>query len=157
MLRRCLAALLFALPAAARAAGPEIVRVSTGWRTAASFQRVSEYFDGHENDGGIAVLRTQPGDRAGFYWLVRLKNDGPPLTGAKFELEVITPVGPTPKTFTFPAAIARGSALYDLGLTGADWPGATARPAAWRLKLLAADGRTLLAEQSFLWALPPAP
>jgi len=157
MTRRCLAVLLFVLPALARAAGPEIVRLSTGWRTEASFQRVSEFLTGREDDGGIVVLRTRPEARAGYYWQLRLKNDGAPLAGAKFELAVITPAAPTPATFTFPAAIAAGSRLYDLGLTGADWPDAKARPAAWRLRLLAADGRTLLAEQSFLWALPPKP
>jgi hypothetical protein len=157
-MRRLLAAiLLLALPAASRAAGLEIVRVSPGWRDAASFQRVSEYLDGRENTGGVTVLRTRPGERAGFYWLVRLKNDGPSLAGAKFELQVITPAAPAPKTFTFPADVSAGSALYDLGVTGADWPEAKARPAAWRLRLLAADGRTLVGEKSFLWELPGKP
>jgi hypothetical protein len=146
--------LLLFLPAAARAAGPEIVRVFTGWRDAASFQRVSEYLDGRENTGGIIVLRSQPGARAGFYWLIRLKNDGAPLAGAKFELQVITPTSPEAKTFTFPADVPAGSPLYQLGLTGADWPGAKSRPAAWQLRLLAADGKTLIAKESFLWELP---
>ena len=149
--------LLLFLPATVRAAGPEIVRVFTGWRDAASFQRVTEYLDGRENTGGIIVLRTQPGARAGFYWLVRLKNDGEPLAGAKFELQVITPTSPETKTFTFSADVTAGSPLYQLGLTGADWPDAKARPAAWRLRLLTADGRTLIGEQSFLWELPARP
>jgi hypothetical protein len=149
--------LLLALPAAAPAAGVEFVRVISGWRDAASFQRVSEYFGGRENTGGMIVLRMRPGERAGFYWLVRLKNDGAPVPGAKFELQVITPAAPEPKTFTFAAAVPAGSALYELGLTGADWPDAKARPAAWRLRLLAADGHTLIGEQSFLWELPGKP
>ena len=74
---RLVACLLLALPAAVRAAGLEIVRVFTGWRDAASFQSMSEYLDGGENTGGVTVLRTRPAERAGFYWLVRLKNDGP--------------------------------------------------------------------------------
>ena len=155
-LRLCLLGLLLllSLPASVRAAGPEIVRVFTGWRDAASFQRVSEYLDGKENTGGLIVLRSQPGARAGFYWLVRLKNDGAPLAGAKFELQVVTPTSPEAKTFTFPADVPAGSPLYQLGLTGADWPGAKARPAAWQLRLLAADGKTLIAKESFLWELP---
>jgi len=157
MPRRLLAAFLLILPAALRAAGPEIIRVSTGWRTTASFQRVSEYWTGRENDGSINVLRTRPAERAGYYWLIRLRNDGAPLAGAKFELAVITLAAPTPRTFSFPVTLAAGSALYDLGLTGADWPGAKARPVAWRLRVIAADGRTLIAEQSFLWAQPPKP
>ena len=148
--------LLLFLSASVRAAGPEIVRVFTGWRDAASFQRVSEYLSGKENTGGIIVLRSQPGARAGFYWLVRIKNDAP-LAGAKFELQVVTPTSPEAKTFTFPADVPAGSLLYQLGLTGADWPGAKARPAAWQLRLLAADGKTLIAKESFLWELPGKP
>jgi hypothetical protein len=149
--------LLLFLPASVRATGPEIVRVFTGWRDAASFQRVTEYLGGKENTGGIIVLRTQPGARAGFYWLVRLKNDGAPLAGARFELQVVTPTSPEAKTFTFPADVPVGSPLYQLGLTGIDWPDAKARPAAWQLRLLAADGKTLIAKESFLWELPGKP
>ena len=149
--------LLLFLPATVRAAGTEMVRVFTGWRDAASFQRVTEYLDGKENTGGIIVLRSQSGSRAGFYWLVRLKNDGEPLAGAKFELQVITPTSPEAKTFTFPADVTAGSPLYQLGLTGADWPGAKSRPVAWQLRLLAADGKTLIAKESFLWDLPGKP
>jgi hypothetical protein len=157
LVRLLSALLLFALPAAASAAGLEIVRVVTGWRDAAAFQRVSEYFDGRENTGGMIVLRTRPGERAGFYWLVRLKNDGSPIPGAKFELQVITPAAPEPQTFTFSADVPAGSPVYELGLTGADWSDAKIRPAAWRLRLLAADGRTLIGEKSFLWELPGKP
>jgi hypothetical protein len=149
--------LVLALPASGHAAGLEIVRVFTGWRDAASFQRVSEYLGGKENTGGIAVLRSQPSQRAGYYWLMRLKNRDAPLPGAKFVLQVITPAAPEPKTFTFSADIPAGSPLYQLGLTGTDWPGAKARPVAWHLQLLAADGKTLIAKESFLWEFPARP
>lgn len=147
----------FLLPASVQAAGLEIVRVFTGWRDAAAFQRVTEYLGGKENTGGITVLRSQPGEHAGFYWLLRLKNGGAPLASAKFELQVISPATPEPKTFTFSADIPAGSSLYQLGLTGTDWPGAKARPAAWCLRLLATDGKTLIAKESFLWELPGKP
>lgn len=146
--------LLLALPASAHAASLEIARVFTGWRDAASFQRLTEYLDGRESTGGITMLRSRPGERAGYYWLVRLKNGGASLPGAKFELQVITPAAPEPKTFTFSADIPAGSPLYQLGLTGADWPGPKARPVAWHLQVLAADGTTLIAKESFLWEMP---
>ncbi|MDD2763961.1 MAG: hypothetical protein PHE83_08330 [Opitutaceae bacterium] len=146
--------LLLLLPGRSQAAGVEIVRVFTGWRDAASFQRVSEYFDGRENTGGIIPLRSQPARRAGFYWLVRLKNTDLPLAGAKFELQIITPASPEPRTFTFPTDIPAGSPVYQLGLTGADWPDAKIRPVAWQLRLLAAGGKTLIAKESFLWEMP---
>ena len=148
---------LLVLPVRSPAADLEIVRVLTGWRDAASFHRISEYFTGKENTGGITVLRSHPDERAGFYWLVRLDNRGGPLAGARFELQVITPTAPEAKTFAFPADLRAGSALYQLGLTGADWPDAKARPAAWRLRVRAADGTALAVKDSFLWAQPGKP
>jgi hypothetical protein len=148
--------LLIALlsPVSSLAADVEIVHVFTGWRSVESFHRLSEYFGGKENDGGIKVLRSQPAERAGYYWLIRLKNPHASISGAKFELQVISPVSPEPITFPFPADLPSGRCVFQLGLTGSDWPGAKARPDAWRLRLLAADGTTLLARESYLWELP---
>ena len=147
--------LWLAAPAALRAGDVEIVRVMPGWRDAASFRRISEYFTGKENTGGITVLRSRPDDRAGYYWLVRVKNPGAVISGARFELQVIALGSPQPKTFKFPAALRAGSALYDLGLTGGDWPAPKARPAAWHLQILSGDGQVLAEKKSFLWT-PPA-
>jgi hypothetical protein len=83
-----------------------------------------------------------------------LKNPHAPVSGARFELQVISPAAPEPKIFTFAADIPSGSSLCQLGLTGSDWPGARARPDAWHLRLLAADGTTLLARESYLWEMP---
>ena len=152
--------LALSLPASLGAAGLEIVRIFPGWRSADSFHRITEFFGGKENTGGITVLRTQSAEPAGYYWFLRLKNPATPVVGARFELQVITPIAPEPRTFAFAADIPAGSSLFQLGLTGTDWPGPKARPAAWHLRLLAADGTTLLAKESFLWELPekkPAP
>jgi hypothetical protein len=136
------------------AADLEIMRVFTGWRSAESFSRLSEYFGGKENSGGIIVLRTQPAERAGYYWLVRLTNKSAGWPGCRFELQVISPIAPEPKTFTFNADIPPGGSVFRLGLTGMDWPGAKGRPVAWQLRLLGSDGATLLARESFLWERP---
>jgi len=147
--------LLALLPAAfVSAADLELVRVYTGWSSTESFHRLGEYFGGKENNGDISVLRTQPADHSGYYWLVRLKNKSSPLPGSRFELQVISPAAPEPKTFTFAVNIASGGSVYRLGVTGPDWPGAKSRPVAWQLRLLAADGTTLLARESFLWERP---
>lgn len=132
----------------------KIVRVFTGWRSAASFRSIREYFGGKENDGDARVLRSHPTERAGYYWLVRLKGRHPPIVGAKFELQVISPASPETKTYLFPADIPSGGCLFQIGLTGADWPGARALPDAWHLSLLAPDGKTLLARESYLWEMP---
>ena len=145
------------LPLSARAGSMEIVRIFPAWHSADSFHRVTEFFGGKENTGGVTVLRSQPTALAGYYWFLRLKNTGGSVTPARFELEVITPAAPEPKTFAFPADIPAGSSTFQLGLPGGDWPGAKARPDAWRLRLLAADGTLLLTKESFLWEMPEKP
>ena len=138
----------------ATAAEATIASVWPQWRDAESFDRISEYFGRGENTGGHRVFRTQADQRAGFYFQVKL---APPLapTGAKFELQVIAPNNPEPKSFTFSAASPKGESVFEFGLTGADWPaGESARPVAWRIALLAADGRVLAEQKSFLWENP---
>ncbi len=138
----------------ARAAGTEFVRVWPSWRTAESFERIGEYFGRGEVPSGQIVLRTQTAARAGYYFLVRVKQSAA-LSGARFVVDVIRPDAPDAKSFSFPATAPAGETVFQLGLTGADWPGGEkAQPVAWRLALLAADGRTLAEHKSFLWEKP---
>jgi hypothetical protein len=138
----------------ARAAEVEFVRVWPQWRDAESFDRIGEYFGGSENTAKTIILRTHADVRAGYYFLVRVQNAAA-LAGARFVLQIIRPDAPEPKTFSFPAAVRAGGAVFELGLTGADWPGGkAAHPVAWKLALLAADGRELAAQKSFLWEKP---
>ena len=146
--------LLFAaLAVAAAASDVTIVRAFTGWRDAASFKRISEYFDGRENTGGETVLRTHADQRAGYYFLLRTANAGAPAA-VTARLELILPTDATTKTFTFATELKTGSTVLNLGLTGADWPDAKANPVAWKLELLADDGRVLATEKSYLWEKP---
>jgi hypothetical protein len=137
--------------ASARAADVTFVRVWPGYRTAESFERISEYLDGQENPGSRTVLRSQPARREGFYFLARLKNAGDAVAGASFELSVITPASATPRTLTFTADLPAGQHVFDCGLTGADWPDAAAHPVAWKLVVRAPGGAELASTQSFLW------
>jgi hypothetical protein len=137
--------------AAARAADVAFVRVWPGYRTAESFDRISEYLDGQENTGGQTVLRSQPAQRDGFYFLVRLKNAGDAIAGASVELSVITPASATPRTLTFAADLPAGQHVFQCGLTGADWPDAAAHPVAWKIVIRAPGGAELASTQSFLW------
>jgi hypothetical protein len=145
----CLAAAGFA-----RAGEVEFVRVWPGWREAESFDRIGEYFVRGEGTASPLFLRTDPAVRAGYYFLVRVKCAAP-VAGAKFELSVVHPDAPEPRVFSFPAALPRRETVFHLGLTGAAWPGGKkASPVAWKLALLAADGRPLAEHQSYLWAKP---
>jgi hypothetical protein len=142
--------------ASARAADVTFVRVWPGYRTAESFDRISEYLTGQENTGGQTVLRSQPAQRNGFYFLVRLKNASDAIAGASVELDVITPASATPRTLTFAADLPAGQHVFQCGLTGADWPDAAAHPVAWKIVVRAPGGAELASTQSFLWSKPAA-
>jgi len=154
-MRPLLTVLLFAaVLVSARAADIAFVRVWPAWRTEESFRRISEYFDGKENTGSQIVLRTHADTRAGYYFLIRVSNTGAALSGAKFVLHLIAPDSAEPKLFSFPADVPAGAAVFQLGLTGADWPGPKVHPVAWKLELTADDGRVLVTQKSFLWEIP---
>lgn len=142
------------LAATTHAADATFVRLWPGWRETESFDRISEFLGGPEQLGRRTLVRTQRTARAGYYFLLRV-NSAAALTGAKFELHVIRPDAPEPKIFTFPATGSAGDNVFDLGVTGTDWPGGKrANPVAWKLTLLAADGRVLAEHKSFLWEKP---
>ena len=148
----CLSLLVTAVFACA--AEVTFTRVWPQWREAEAFDRISEYFGHGENTSGHLILRTHADARAGYYFIVRLEH-APSLTGAKFELSVIRPDAPEPKSFSFPIATSANDGVVELGLTGADWPGEKkASPVAWQLTLRAADGHVLAEQKSFLWENP---
>ncbi len=153
-LRRLSLLVLAWAAARAGAADASFVRVWPAWYGADEFKRISEYFDGRENTGGRVIRRSHPGIREGYYFVIRVKNPGPALSGTVFRLQVVTPAGPDPRVFTFSADVPAGSQVYDLGLTGADWPSQKIRPVAWKMELVGPDGRVVDARQSFLWAMP---
>jgi hypothetical protein len=138
----------------ARAADVEFLRVWPAWRGAESFDRITEYFGGRENPGQPLILRTQQDARAGYYFLVRVKSASA-LNAATFELSVIRPDTPEPKTYRFETAIPAKETVFQLGLTGADWPaGDKANPVAWKLALVGSEGRVVAEQKSFLWEKP---
>lgn len=135
------------------AEAPVIVRVQPGWRDATSFKRISEYFDGRENTGGITTLRTRPAHRAGYYYLLRVANPGPPQP-VTLSLQVITAATADPAIHTFSTELKDGDTMLNLGLTGEDWPDPKANPVAWKLDLIGQDGQVLASEKSYLWEKP---
>jgi len=140
---------------AARAASVEFVRVWPGWRDAESFERIGEYFGRGEIDPRHLALRTHADVRDGFYFLLRVKHPAP-LERARLVVDVIRPDAPRPVQFVFPVEAPKaGETVFDVGLTGADWPGGRdSHPVAWRIELRGADGALLAQEKSFLWEKP---
>ena len=148
----CCAALL--APLTLQADDLKIVRTWPGYRTAESFMRVSEYFTGRENSDGETYLRTQPKERAGYYFLSRVKNSGAAMQEAQLTLQVITAKAPSPVTFSFKVEVPRGQHVFQVGLTGSDWAGAGDNPVAWHLSIADSTGRVLVTDQSYLWSKP---
>ncbi len=151
---RLLPLFFFALIAVRLTAGPlTAVRVWTDYRTAESFERISEYFTGQEASSKELILRSRAEERAGYYFLVRVANPQVEGCAATAEIKVILPGQTTAQTFLLRPAVAlpRGQTVLHLGLTGPDWPDAKQAPVAWQVRLLADDGSELLRERSFLW------
>jgi len=138
----------------AAAAEVELVRVWPAWHNEEDFERIGDYFGRPEDRGRQVVLRTHADSRAGYYFLVRVKSAAAdPAT--KFELQVIRPDALRPETFTFMSPLRAKETVYQLGLTGTDWPaGKKTHPVAWKLTVLAGDGRVLAEQKSFLWEKP---
>ena len=152
--RLVVASLLIAIPALLQGA-TSIVRVWPAYRDADSFRRITEYMGGNESTGNEIVLRTQTASRDGYYFLTRLKTDSA-TQGSSLVLEVILPGNPAIHTFTFNADLPTGHQVYQLGVTGPDWPGKGTRPSAWRVTVRSSDGAILAERTSFLWSAPAA-
>ena len=128
----------------------QLVRVWPGYRDAASFTRLGEYFGGAPDAINQSALRYQPTARGGYYWLIRT-DAAQAETGATLELAVIRPGNTTPEIHTFSVNLPAGSHAVNAGLTGRDWTDPASSPVAWQLTLTAADGTPLASAQSFLW------
>ena len=134
----------------------ELLRVWPGWRDADNFERIGEFFGrpSEQGWGKEIVLRTHDATKAGYYFLVRLKSAAA-FSSARFELSIIRPDALKAATFKFPVTLKPGETVYQVGLTGPDWPeGKKAHPVAWKFSLLAGDGRVLAEQKSFLWEKP---
>ena len=148
---------LLAAPLAAIAAEVELVRIWPGWREAATWDSIPEYFGGPETHGTQIVLRTQPAVRDGFYFLVRTAA-ATARASVRIELDVVRPDSPEPKRYVFNPRLPGGEAVLQLGVTGSDWPGGKrAQPVAWRITLRGADNAVLAEHKSFLWEQPAKP
>jgi len=153
-----IAALLLLLTAcasvSAQSGEPGIGRVWTEYRTAASFERIRDYFRQGSAGEDRRVIRTRDGVRDGYYFLLRVENGRVPLPDARIEISVIMPGSVEPRLFAFRTDVPDKAIVLNLGITGEDWPDARTRPLAWRIRLANAGGSTLAESHSFLWSDP---
>jgi len=145
--------LLVAAAAPVQAAELRFERVWLQWNDADSFQSFYEYHTGRELVGKWSVLRSQPDDRSGLYFLVRIENPGA-IVGGTIVVRVISPESIDTRVYSFPVQVPSGSRLFVVGLTGTDWAVAQVQPVAWDVELQAPDGTVLVKKTSFLWEKP---
>lgn len=135
----------------------EIVRIWTGFRDNASFVRLGEYRDDTAEPGGAVVLRSQPANREGFYFTLRLRatSSAKAVPDGTIVLQVVAPDAAQSRSYTFPYSVggARSAQLL-VGVTGEDWGYGKAMPLAWKIEVLGADGVALAQRESFLWEKP---
>ena len=134
----------------------EFRHVAYRYVEAKSFKRISEYFTGRENPGNRLLCRSRPAEREGLYFILSLDEHSRKLPqGSQFVVEFIRPDDPETQTIRIlvPEKRPRGKEIY-LGLTGDDWQDKTARPVAWRLRLVDASGEVIAERKSFLWECP---
>ncbi|HEX9785328.1 MAG TPA: hypothetical protein VGA56_21670 [Opitutaceae bacterium] len=145
--------LAVAWPVSNSRAEVEIIRLWTGYKETSAFMRLREFVTGKPAKAGPNVLRTDPEERTGFYYTVRLADrDAGSLPAGEVLLQVVPPDGVIPVDYRFPfAGSKRREVRLDIGLTGDDWTHGKVLPLAWRLVIRDASGRTLASRQSFLW------
>ncbi len=144
-------------PSGTSTEGVVIAHVDQRYIPDADFRRISEYFTGRENTSGRLIERTDPQQRAGYYFILSLEWH-PHTTlsaGTQADLDYILKGDPQPRHahFVFSAPTGTFHEIL-LGLTGTNWTDQNATMVAWKVALEDAAGAVLATQQSFLWSLP---
>lgn len=131
----------------------EILEVKPRYIEEESFVRISEYWTGKENTGDRVILRSQVGERSGYYFTlvldeaIRLLPQGTVIVG-----EFYTPNSTDVLSIDFklPPKRPKTKEVF-VGLTGDDWPDPDAVPSAWRFTIKDPNGKEMARLKSFLW------
>jgi hypothetical protein len=146
--------LLILLPAAAKAAQPEleIHKVRLRQIDATRFMRMSEYFTGEENTGKRLILRSDASRRSGTYFILTFNGPRARIReGCCFVLDIANGGPSSSQTLRFevPERNKPPHSVF-LGLTDATFT-TTPVPLAWKVRLLDPEGNLVTAHSSALW------
>ena len=133
----------------------EILEIKPRYMETEEFKRISEYMTGEEYQGDRTIIRTQPDNRNGFYFVLILNKDIRRLPhDSKVIGEAYVPHLVDLQTYTFnlPPERASSNELF-LGITGTDWVDPQAVPSAWRFTIKDGNDRTIGTAQNYLWSL----
>ena len=135
---------------------PQIEYVKSRHVPAETFKRISEYFDGKENQGDKIVLRTDPSVREGWYLILMLDGDADEYPeGTRIGMKLILPgrKGEIVKATALPTPIPDASEIW-IGLTGAEEPANGKPPVAWMAVIYGPQGKVYSTYKSYLWEKP---
>ncbi|MFT5837258.1 MAG: hypothetical protein ACI9ZV_000762 [Candidatus Azotimanducaceae bacterium] len=133
----------------------EIKEIKPRYIESEQLKRISEYLSGKEYLGDRIILRSDPAERAGYYFTLVLDEDVRRLPKGTVILgEFYTPKSVEQQTheFKMPQKLTSTNEIL-VGLTGEDWPQSGGVPGAWRFTLKDVNGNVLGEKQSYLWSL----
>ncbi len=119
------------------------------------FTRISEFFTGKENMGRRIILRSNPQERGGLYFIVKMDTKMSDLPdGIQVGVDFFDAGSAIQKHYKFqlPAERKPSSRLF-IGITG-DGRLEQEVPVAWRVYLEAATGELVAELKSYLWEMP---
>ena len=139
-----------------RAAHIEKVRIRSieGHR----FVRLSEYFTGKENPGNRMIVRSQPDERTGLYFILRLDRPVCDIQDAsKVRMSMLLPLLAEPIVYEMPfSGEKKRTKTVMVGITGSDWTMGGIIPVGWHVGIEDDAGHILAEHSSFLWRMPEA-
>ena len=120
------------------------------------FISIREYMTGTKDTSKKVILRSDPGVRTGFYFVLTFDTKlhrFPP--GCSIIGEFYTPLSSEPKKHRFILPMQRKKTREEMiGLTGEDWPlDDRSAPSAWQFIVQDANGKIIGSKQSYLWSL----
>ena len=123
--------------------------------TTEEFSRIPELFTGVEYSGSRLYIRSDPSNRTGFYFVVKVVGQGNSSLSEQshWSIDWISSSSPEVRSVKLPLAEKNifGKEVF-IGLTGEDWPDRSIKLLAWRLRLMENDLKPLSEMQSFLWS-----
>ncbi|WOO42709.1 hypothetical protein [Rubellicoccus peritrichatus] len=124
------------------------------YKPAQSFQRIAEYFGTPELTGRKIILRSDPKNRGGLYFVVHIDEDANELPkGSSFEVSAVFPDSPKAKLFKFPLPEPTPDhRVVWIGLTGDDEPADDEPPVSWLITIKGPQGEIIASKKSFLWS-----
>ena len=133
----------------------EIVEIMPRYIEAEAFKRISEYMTGKENPGKRVIIRTNPRQRDGYYFVLVLNRNVrklPPDAYIQGEFYTSKSLDLQTRRFEFPSILPSTREIF-IGLTGDDRPQENAVPAAWRFTIKNSQEEILAQKKSYLWSL----